>query len=77
MLVTKVYISNLIVILNTLIRFKSNSLVLYKMGKNRVQRKEKEKNKPKKDNIYSKKHVRISLMKQEKHFEKLKGNKKL
>lgn len=36
------------------------------MGKNRVQRKQKEKDKPKKDNIYSKKHVRITLMKQEK-----------
>ena len=36
------------------------------MGKNRVQRKHKEKDKPKKDNIYSKKHVRITLMKQEK-----------
>lgn len=44
------------------------------MGKNRVQKKTKEKNKPKKDNIYSKKHVRISLMKQEKHFLKLKGH---
>tara|TARA_B100001109_G_C18570527_1_gene338523 strand:+ start:425 stop:577 length:153 start_codon:yes stop_codon:yes gene_type:complete len=38
------------------------------MGKNRVQRKQKEKDKPKKDNIYSKKHVRITLMKQEKKF---------
>ena len=36
------------------------------MGKNRIQRKQKEKDKPKKDNIYSKKHVRITLMKQEK-----------
>ena len=36
------------------------------MGKNRVQRKQQEKDKPKKDNIYSKKHVRITLMKQEK-----------
>lgn len=36
------------------------------MGKNRVQRKTKESNKPKKDNIYTKKHVRITLMKQEK-----------
>ncbi len=41
------------------------------MGKNRVQRKTKEKNKPKQDNIYSKKHIRITLMKQEKHFEKM------
>uniref|UniRef100_A0A6C0CES8 Uncharacterized protein n=1 Tax=viral metagenome TaxID=1070528 RepID=A0A6C0CES8_9ZZZZ len=38
------------------------------MGKNRVQRKQKEKDKPNKDNIYSKKHVRITLMKQEKKF---------
>ena len=38
------------------------------MGKNRVQRKQKQKDKPKKDNIYSKKHVRITLMKQEKKF---------
>lgn len=36
------------------------------MGKNRIQRKQKEKDKPKKDNIYSKKHVRITLLKQEK-----------
>jgi len=36
------------------------------MGKNRVQIKQKGKDKPKKDNIYSKKHVRITLMKQEK-----------
>jgi hypothetical protein len=36
------------------------------MGKNRIQRKEKEKNKPKQKNIYTKKHVRITLMKQEK-----------
>jgi hypothetical protein len=43
------------------------------MGKNRIQRKTKEKNKPKQDNIYTKKHIRISLMKQEKHFEKMKG----
>ena len=43
------------------------------MGKNRVQRKTKEKNKPKQDNIYSKKHVRITLMKQEKHLLKLSG----
>ncbi len=35
------------------------------MGKNRVQRKQKEKDKPNKDNIYSKKHVRITLIKQE------------
>jgi len=46
------------------------------MGKNRVQRKLKEKNKPKKDNIYSKKHVRITLMKQEKHFLKISGKSK-
>ena len=59
MLVTKVYISNLIVILNTLKRFKSNSLVLYKMGKNRVQRKEKEKNKPKKDVIFTLKNMSV------------------
>ena len=38
------------------------------MGKNRVQRKQKEKDKPNKDNIYSKKHVRITLMKQQKKF---------
>jgi len=43
------------------------------MGKNRIQRKTKEKNKPKQENIYTKKHIRISLMKQEKHFEKMKG----
>ena len=36
------------------------------MGKNRVQRKDKEKQKSKKENIYNKKHVRITLMKQEK-----------
>tara|TARA_Y100000389_G_C16975780_1_gene277844 strand:+ start:224 stop:406 length:183 start_codon:yes stop_codon:yes gene_type:complete len=41
------------------------------MGKNRVQRKTKENNKPKKDNIYTQKHIRIALMKQEKHFEKM------
>ena len=41
------------------------------MGKNRVQRKTKEKNKPKKDNIYTQKHIRIALMKQEKYFEKM------
>ena len=35
------------------------------MGKNRVQHKNKLKLKPKKDNIYTKKHVRITLMKQE------------
>jgi hypothetical protein len=40
------------------------------MGKNRVQRKQKEKDKPKKDNIYSKKHVRITLIKQEKNLTK-------
>ena len=33
------------------------------MGKNRVQKKEKHKNKPKQNNIYNKKHVRITLMK--------------
>ena len=43
------------------------------MGKNRVQRKTKEKNKPKKDNIYTQKHIRIALMKHEKHFEKMGG----
>ncbi len=36
------------------------------MGKNRVQKKEKQKNKPSKDNIYSKKHIRITLEKQKK-----------
>jgi hypothetical protein len=36
------------------------------MGKNRVQKKERGRSKPSKDNIYSKKHVRITLMKQEK-----------
>tara|TARA_B100002051_G_C16187876_1_gene370484 strand:- start:70 stop:231 length:162 start_codon:yes stop_codon:yes gene_type:complete len=36
------------------------------MGKNRVQRKDKEKAKPKKDKIYNQRHVRITLMKQEK-----------
>ena len=46
------------------------------MGKNRVQRKTKEKNKPKKDNIYTQKHIRITLMKQEKHLEKIGGKKK-
>ena len=46
------------------------------MGKNRVQRKKKEKNKPKQDNIYSKKHVRITLLKQEKHFLKISGKPK-
>ena len=34
------------------------------MGKNRVQRKQKEKDKPKQKNIYSKKHIRITQMKQ-------------
>ena len=43
------------------------------MGKNRVKRKTKEKNKPRKDNIYTQKHIRIALMKQEKHFEKMGG----
>ena len=28
---------------------------------------------PKKDNIYTQKHIRITLMKQEKHFEKIGG----
>jgi hypothetical protein len=46
---------------------------IYRMGKNRVQRKTKEKNKPRKDNIYTQKHIRIALMKQEKHFEKMGG----
>jgi len=40
------------------------------MGKNRVQRKDKEKNKPKKDKIYNQKHVRITLEKQQKKFTK-------
>ena len=39
------------------------------MGKNRIQKKNKEKDKPKKDNIYNKKHIRITLMKQEKHLQ--------
>ncbi len=43
------------------------------MGKNRVQKKNKEKNKPKKNNIYTQKHIRITLMKQEKHLQKLYG----
>ena len=46
---------------------------IYRKGKNRVQRKTKEKNKPKKHNIYTQKHIRIALMKQEKHFEKMGG----
>lgn len=33
------------------------------MGKNRVQRKTKQDNKPKKVLVYSKKHIRLSLMK--------------
>tara|TARA_B100001057_G_scaffold302528_1_gene302740 strand:- start:565 stop:705 length:141 start_codon:yes stop_codon:yes gene_type:complete len=41
------------------------------MGKNRVQKKNKEKNKPKKKNIYSQKHIRIALMKQEKQSKKV------
>ena len=56
--------------------FEGKCTLYSRMGKNRIQRKTKEKNKPKQDNIYSKKHVRISLMKQEKHFEKMSGNKK-
>ena len=36
------------------------------MGKNRVQKLNKQRDKPSKDNIYSKKHVRITLVKQEK-----------
>lgn len=40
------------------------------MGKNRVQKKLKEKEKPKKDNIYSKKHIRITLMIHEKNLTK-------
>jgi len=36
------------------------------MGKNRIQRKEKQRNKRSKDNIYSNKHIRIYLTKQEK-----------
>jgi hypothetical protein len=51
------------------------------MGKNRVQKKHNQENKPSKDNIYSQKHVRITLMKQEKMKEKVKeqvnGTKKL
>ena len=43
------------------------------MGKNRVQKKLKEKEKPKKDNIYSKKHIRITLMKQEKNLKHSNG----
>ena len=39
------------------------------MGKNRVQHKNKLKDKPRKDNIYTQKHVRITLMKQEKHLQ--------
>ena len=39
------------------------------MGKNRIKKKNKEKDKPKKDNIYNKKHIRITLMKQEKHLQ--------
>lgn len=45
------------------------------MGKNRIQHKEKQKNKPPKNNIYTKKHVRITLMKYEKS--KLKCKKKV
>ena len=44
------------------------------MGKNRVQKKNKQLNKPSNDNIYSQKHVRITLMKQEKMKEKVKDN---
>ena len=45
------------------------------MGKNRVQKKnkEKEKGKSKYEYIYSQKHIRITLMKQEKHLQKLSG----
>ena len=45
------------------------------MGKNRVQKKNKakEKSKSKYDYIYSQKHIRIALMKQEKHLQKLSG----
>tara|TARA_B100001094_G_scaffold178714_1_gene172846 strand:- start:194 stop:337 length:144 start_codon:yes stop_codon:yes gene_type:complete len=45
------------------------------MGKNRVQKKNKakEKGKSKHDYIYSQKHIRIALMKQEKHLQKLSG----
>lgn len=35
------------------------------MGKNRVQKKDKQRDKPSRDNCYSKKHVRITLVKQE------------
>lgn len=45
------------------------------MGKNRVQKKDKQREKPSKDNIYSKKHVRITLMKQEKMKESKKTKK--
>jgi len=43
------------------------------MGKNRVQKKnkEKEKGKSKYEYVYSQKHIRITLMKQEKHLQKL------
>ncbi len=40
------------------------------MGKNRVQKKTKEKDKPKQKQIYSQKHIRITLMKQEKHAQR-------
>jgi hypothetical protein len=42
------------------------------MGKNRVQKmnKKKEKGKSKKDYIYTQKHIRITLMKQEKKLKK-------
>jgi len=45
------------------------------MGKNRVQKKNKakEKGKSKYDYIYSQKHIRITLMKQEKQSKKLSG----
>ena len=45
------------------------------MGKNRVQKKSKakEKGKSKYEYIYSQKHIRITLMKQEKHSQKLSG----
>ena len=45
------------------------------MGKNRVQKKNKakEKSKSKYDYIYSQKHIRIALMEQDKHLQKLSG----
>lgn len=42
------------------------------MGKNRVQKKTREKDKPKQKKIYSQKHIRIALMKQEKQTIKCK-----